>query len=268
MKLKSRKGMSLILSFGIFLMITLLFAAIQIGINSSEIGKRMARIKFIMSSVENRIRLKTSLPESYVCVSPIPPATIYQCQVPSGFWDTFKRGVSGAGSPEIVVKDISGLNPPPTMFNVDVTNPNTFLIAVKLKYSASEFFLSDRKLNDLRIPKEALLASSSGLCTGGSVIFRGFKADGSANCDPIPSCEGIQGSYFSGLDAKGKSKCKALDSVVLDSNGNILKINGVSCPPSKYINGIKFKTNNNFSNISLDCKDQSDPCTLDPTKCP
>lgn len=268
MKLNSRKGISLILSFGIFLMVTLLFAAIQIGINNSEASKRIARIKFIMSSIENRIRLKTSLPESYNCVSPVAPATLYQCQVASTFWDAFKRSVSGLPTKEIIVRNMDGISPAPTLFNVDPSNPDSFLVAIKLHYTGSEFFLSDRKLIDLRIPKEALLASNSGLCTGGGVIFRGFKADGSANCEPIPSCEGIQGSFFSGLDAKGKSKCKALDSVILDSNGNILKINGVSCPPSKYINSIKFKTSNNFSNISLDCKDQADPCTLDPTKCP
>lgn len=266
--MESKRGMSVLLALGVLVFITILATAVQYLMNNSERGQRVAKIRFAISILENRIRLKLSMPESYTCSSVTDPilGALKRCDLPTNFWDEFKKSIPGAKCDAgITFCGVEVKSAP--LFVQSSTLPLTFN-SIVVSYNGNDLRFNPVPLSPIEVPAEAILSSASGSCPGLGDIFKGIKKDGTVVCEPRPGCNQA-GKYFVGLDSKGAAICKELNGIDFDINGNITRIPGLSCPKAsdgsqKYFESIQFNCDSlsKKCKIEMACKERVDPCSI------
>lgn len=278
MKTARSSGFSVLVAIGMLLFVTMIASVVQVMMNNSEKGQRAARIRFMMSALENRIRLKLNMPEIWTCTqdSSVPP--VVSCQLPSNFWQQFNEKIPGGRCDVGVFCGLevkAGLttpyvNPPTSLSSSTMPLLFDSTKSIRIVYNGEELFFHSLVISDppLGVPTEAIANASGGACTNVGDIFKGIRSDGTIICDPMPTCSALEGFYFAGLDKNAGAICKPLSpGLSVDSTGAITRVSGTSCPKGvggsdQYIESIAFNCNtfNSSCNISLMCKDRVDPC--------
>ena len=278
MKMGRSNGFSVLVAIGMLLFVTMIASVVQVMMNNSDKGQRAARIRFMMSAMENRVRLKLNMPESWTCTqdASIPP--IVTCQLQNNFWQQFKKKIPGAKcSPGVfcgleVKAGLSApyVNPPTSLSSSTMPLLFDSTKSIRIVYNGKELFFNSIVISDppLGVPTEAIANASGGACPHIGDIFKGIRSDGTVICDPLPTCSALEGFYFAGIDKNAEAICKPLNpGLIVDSAGAITKVPGMSCPKGsggsdQYIESISFNCSNFNSNcsISLSCKERVDPC--------
>lgn len=273
--MRSKSGMTVLVAIGVLVVVTLIASAIQYMMNNSERGQRVAKIRFAISILENRIRLKLSLPESYTCyqVTGAGGGPETRCDLAPTFWSEFKKTIPGAKcSAGVVFCGVQIIGGPLSIQSATLPlNINNLSVS----YNGTDVNLKPFTLEPIEIPSEAILSSTSGACPTAGDIFKGVQKDGSVLCVPRPSCQALPGHYFVGLNAAGDAICKPINGIDFNVAGAITEIPGITCAKAsdgsqKYIDSIQFDCTTSSKNcrVNLSCKDRVDPCAIGSAFCP
>ncbi len=261
--------MSVLVALAALVLVTAIASIVQFMLNSSERGQKSAKIRFAISIIENRIRLKLSLPETYTCYPFNDPllGAITRCDFDPLFWDEFKKAIPGAqcaaGATFCGVRVLGG-----PAFVQGSTLPLK-ISNIRVEYLGTDYRMNPIVLDAIEVPSEAISGTSAGACPNVGDIFKGIQKDGTIVCQPRPSCLALTGHYFVGLDSKGNAICKQLNGIDFDLSGNITRIPGLSCANAsdgsqKYIDGIQFNCESSAKKcqIVIQCRERVDPCSI------
>jgi hypothetical protein len=236
-QMKGQKGQALIMAIVLSLGVSVVVGTLLDQSLSTDKMLKGARIRAAMMAAEQRLKLLSVTPSSFVCSSTTSPSgPVNECTLVS-----FPAAELNHYLPQVRCP-----NSAPCGVEIRNLALNNGHMTARIEYTGSDLSFQGTNV-DIEVPKDILQSSQSDCFSidPSKPVFAGFRSDGSPDCRALSgNCTG-PGEYVSAVDSKTlKVTCSTFQ-------------NNVGCRPDQFMTSLRWTG----SAFTATCANRPDPFT-------